>query len=127
MGKSEMVKDYEELKEKHKSLRGLYNAKCDELNQSYIDNCGLKQRIVELENEIKALVVANNEENKVELPCNPMEVALMLINSEFAYETSSFQRALGSNEYEITERYTIDELEQIAEHLLIHCRHNSEE
>ena len=92
-----------------------------------MENEGLKQRIVELEGEIQSLVINSNPEPSFELPINPMEVALMLINADYEYETSSYQRALGAGEHAVTERYTIDELEQIAEHLLIHCRHNKED
>lgn len=54
------------------------------------------------------------EERKQDLPIEPMEVAQMLINATFEYDETT------------RNIYDIDQLEQIAEHLLIYCKHNKE-
>lgn len=60
-----------------------------------------------------------------ELPTDPIEVAQMIINSTYEYESSALEKALYKcSDTRTTERYSIDDLEQIAEHLLVYCKHN---
>lgn len=92
-----------------------------------------QKHIAELESElevkdnllkIKNGLLGNNDE----LPIDPMEVAQMLINSTFEREASNLEKALYKcGDIRTTERYSIDDLEQIAEHLLVYCKHNREE
>lgn len=80
------------------------------------ENDLLKQRIVELENRETS-----------ELPFDPLECANYLINATYERETSSLERGLkGLPEKVNSDRYTVDDLEQIAEHLLVYCKHNKE-
>ena len=58
------------------------------------------------------------------LPYNPIACAEMLIDATYERETSSIQRALGASEMQTAILYSIDELRQIAEHLLVYCNHN---
>ena len=61
-----------------------------------------------------------NKENKNrELPFDPLEVADMLINEKYEHMILFTGRKTESRKYEI------DELEQIAEHLLVYCKHNN--
>ena len=86
---------------------------CDKL---YHENKELKQRIAELESKETS-----------ELPFGPLECANYLINATYERETSSLERGLkGLPEKVNSDRYTVDDLEQIAEHLLIYCKHNKE-
>ena len=57
----------------------------------------------------------------VELPFDPLETANMLINAKYKAEIPFLERQVNRNVY------GIDDLEQIAEHLLVHCRHNRED
>lgn len=89
-----------------------------------------QERIAELESELEVkedlLKIKNGLcGNNDELPIDPMEVAQMLINSTYEYELSDLEKALYKcGDTRTTERYSIDDLEQIAEHLLVYCKHN---
>lgn len=86
------------------------------LSQTESQRIELLNRCDELEKQLETME---------SLPVEPMEVAKLLINSKYEYETSEIQRRLlNKGDTETCERYTIDELEQIAEHLLIYCKHN---
>ena len=81
-----------------------------------VENQELKQRIAELESKETS-----------DLPFDPLETANYLINATWERETSSLERGiLKCPKYVSNEKYGIDELEQIAEHLLIYCKHNKE-
>lgn len=57
----------------------------------------------------------------VKLPFSPFETANMLINATYKAEIPFFEKQVDKNVYDI------DDLEQIAEHLLVYCKHNKEE
>lgn len=67
----------------------------------------LKRRIAELENK-----------ETVELPFDALETANMLINATYKAEIPFLEKQVDRNVYDI------DDLEQIAEHLLVYCKHN---
>lgn len=80
------------------------------------ENEKLKQRIAELESK-----------ETVDLPFDPLETANYLINATYERETNSLERVFAKVPDKVnSDRYTIDDLEQIAEHLLIYCKHNKE-
>ena len=56
----------------------------------------------------------------VELPFDALETANMLINAEYKAEIPFLEKQVDRNVYDI------DDLEQIAEHLLVYCKHNSD-
>ena len=56
----------------------------------------------------------------VELPFDPLETANMLINAKYNAEIQFLEKQVDRNVY------GIDDLEQIAEHLLVYCKHNRE-
>ena len=74
------------------------------------ENQELKQRIAELENK-----------ETVELQFDALETANMLINATYKAEIPFLEKQVDRNVY------GIDDLEQIAEHLLVYCNHNREE
>ena len=74
------------------------------------ENKELKQRIAELE---------SNE--TVELPFDALETANMLINATYKAEIPFLEIQVDRNVYDI------DDLEQIAEHLLVYCKHHRED
>lgn len=80
------------------------------------ENKELRQRITELESKETS-----------DLPFDPLECANYLINSTYERETNVFERSFTNLPDKVNDdRYTIDELEQIAEHLLVYCKHNKE-
>ena len=93
----------------------------------------LCRQIEELESElevkdnllkIKNVLLNNNDD----FPIDPIEVAQMLINSTYEYESSNLEKALYKcGDTRTTERYSVDDLEQIAEHLLVYCKYNRED
>lgn len=92
------------------------NYLAERINQIKGENEKLKQRIAELESK-----------ETVDLPFDPLECANYLINATYERETSSLERAFAKTPDKVnSDRYTIDDLEQIAEHLLVYCKHNKE-
>lgn len=62
----------------------------------------------------------DENDRMVELPFDPLETANMLINATYKAEIPFLERQVDRNVYDI------DDLEQIAEHLLVYCKHNRE-
>lgn len=56
----------------------------------------------------------------IELPFDALETANMLINATYKAEIPFLEKQVDRNVYDI------DDLEQIAEHLLVYCKHNKE-
>ena len=117
-----------------------YDKVVDELesSKSYItqlkhDAKEMEEKIAELEYELEVkdnLLKIKNRlcGNDVELPCEPISVAEMLINAKIEYEPTSLQKALFKTEGKcLADKYSNDDLEQIAEHLLVYCKHNRED
>lgn len=99
-----------ELKRDYKTVSGL-------LSIYQQENESLKQRIAELESK-----------ETVDLPFDPLECANYLINATYERETNGIERAFHNLPEKVnSDRYTVDDLEQIAEHLLVYCRHNRED
>ena len=90
----------------------------DEINR-------LKERIKERDSYIKQLEHDFDElkerNETVELPFDAIEVANFLINEECECDMLFTGRKTKRRKYEI------EDLEQIAEHLLVYCKHNKEE
>lgn len=105
--------DFSEHDKKFKERIGFLTRKNEAL---FDEKQELKQRISELEsNEV------------LELPFDPLECANYLINATYEREASSLERAFAKTPDKVnSDRYTVDDLEQIAEHLLIYCKHNKE-
>lgn len=80
------------------------------------ENEELKQRIAELESK-----------ETVELPFDALETANYLINATYKVELDGLAKAMAGTDKIRRDIYSIDELEQIAEHLLVYCKHNKEQ
>ena len=63
----------------------------------------------------------DENDRTVELPFDPLETANMLINATYKDEIPILERQVDRDLYDI------DDLEQIAEHLLVYCKHNRED
>ena len=79
-----------------------------------------KDYITQLKHELEEK--CNFETDRlIELPFDPLETANMLINATYKAEIPFLERQVDRNMYDI------DDLEQIAEHLLVYCKHNRED
>ena len=91
-----------------------------------------QEQIAELESELEVkdnlLKIKNGLlGNSDDLSTDPIEVAQMLINATYERETNAMERAFYKcGDTETVQRYSINDLEQIAEHLLVYCKHNRE-
>lgn len=144
MSKSEMQKHIQELQSEIENLKheteeagSVIRSMDCALAQSIKENKNLQEEVDKLNSQIDTLLNIRMEllnkrdelekqlEEREPLPLEPIEVAKFLINATYEYETSEIQRKLlHKGDTDTCERYTIDELEQIAEHLLIYCKHN---
>ena len=86
----------------------------------YYNKCiDLTNQIEKLKSELETKV--NFETDRlVKLPFDPLETANMLINATYKDEIPILERQVDRDLYDI------DDLEQIAEHLLVYCKHNRE-
>ena len=62
----------------------------------------------------------------VKLPFDALETANMLINATYSRKTSNVEKVFIGCNVAKGDIYSIDDLEQIAEHLLVYCKHNKE-
>ena len=87
----------------------------------YYNKCiDLTNQIEKLKSELETKV--NFETDRlVKLPFDALETANMLINATYKAEIPFLERQVDRNVYDI------DDLEQIAEHLLVYCKHNRED
>ena len=109
MEKSNVEKVAEEIIEENKRLK----MKLDDRN------C----QIEEMQNHIDCLKSELEEanDNKIQLPNEPINVAAMLIDAQGTYETNSLSRAFGAGDTGTYNLYSKSDLRQIAEHLLVYC------
>ena len=93
----------------------------------YYNKCiDLTNQIEKLKSELEAKVDFETN-GLVKLPFDPLETANMLINATYRRKANGFDRLHCCEGYELeTDMYSVDDLEQIAEHLLVYCKHNRE-
>ena len=97
----------------------LSNAK--KTGDDYYNKCiDLTNQIEKLKSELETKVHFETD-RLVKLPFDALETANMLINEKYKDEISFLERQVDRNVYDI------DDLEQIAEHLLVYCKHNRED
>ena len=105
----------------------------DEINQLESELCDVQKsadeyynKCIDLTNQIEKLkseleTKVNFETDRlVKLPFDPLETANMLINATYKAEIPFLERQVDRDIYDI------DDLDQIAEHLLVYCKHNQE-
>ena len=111
-----------ELFDVQKSADEYYNKCIDLTNQ-------IEKLKSELEVKDNMLKIKNGLcGNFDDLPSEPISVANMLINAKIEYDPTSLQKALFKTEGKcLADKYSDDDLEQIAEHLLVYCKHNMED
>ena len=97
-----------------------YNKVVCELVQLKHDAKEMEEKIAKLESELEEKV--NFETDRlVKLPFDALETANILINATYKAEIPFLEKQVDRNVYDI------DDLEQIAEHLLVYCKHNGED
>ena len=125
-----LLKDYDILKNENNQLK---HDLSETYNQLIETEKEAQAKISELESELETkdnlLKIKNGLCGSFGcLPSEPISVANMLINAKEEYEPSSLQKALtGTKEKCLIDKYSDDDLEQIAEYLLVYCRHNRED
>ena len=77
------------------------------------------EKIAKLESELETKVDLETD-RLVKLPFDALETANMLINAKYIDEIPFLEKQV------VKDIYDIDDLEQIAEHLLVYCKHNME-
>ena len=123
------LKDYEALENKVQKIKCELDKTYNQLMEVEKD---AQERIAELKSELEVkdnlLKIKNGLcGNDVELPCEPISVAEMLINAKIEYEPTSLQKVLFKTEGKcLADKFSDDDLEQIAEHLLVYCKHNKD-
>ena len=86
----------------------------------YYNKCiDLTNQIEKLKSELETKVDFETN-GLVKLSFDALETANMLINATYKAEIPFLERQVDRNVYDI------DDLEQIAEHLLVYCKHNKE-
>ena len=87
----------------------------------YYNKCiDLTNQIAKLKSELEEKVDFETD-RLVKLPFDPLETANMLLNATYKDKIPFLERQVDRNLYDI------DDLEQIAEHLLVYCKHNKED
>ena len=86
----------------------------------YYNKCiDLTNQIEKLKSELETKVDFETD-RLIKLPFDALETANMLINATYKAEIPFLEKQVDRNVY------NIDDLEQIAEHLLVYCKHNKE-
>ena len=93
----------------------------EKTGDDYYNKCiDLTNQIEKLKSELETKVDFETD-RLVKLPFDPLETANMLINATYKAEIPFLEKQVDRNVYDI------DDLEQIAEHLLVYCKHNRED
>lgn len=107
--------DYEiAMQKKREEIEGLRK----ELRES-------KGHITQLKHELEKKCSFETD-RLVKLPFDALETANMLINATYSRKTSNVEKVFIGWNVVKGDIYSIDDLEQIAEPLLVYCKHNKE-
>lgn len=88
---------------------------------------GRRVKAEEENRELKKHIAELESRETSDLPFDPLECANYLINATYERETNGIERTFHNLPDKVnSDRYTVDDLEQIAEHLLIYCKHNKD-
>lgn len=117
------LSDFEKLAEKCSRY-------IDDYERENFKFLALKESISSIEAQKAELLCRCDElekqlDYKRELPHSPLEAVDFLVHDRYKRGASALEKRMFGDCEEIEElRYNVDELEQIAEHLLIYCKHN---
>ena len=115
--------EIESLKRQVKKLESI-RMRCHESARDSFDSGNYGCLHIVTADELKTTKDVNDR--TIELPFDALETANMLINAEYSRQTSSGEKALTGCNVAKGHIYSVDDLEQIAEHLLVYCKHNNE-
>ena len=116
--------EIESLKRRVKKLESI-RMRCHESARDSFDSGNYGCLHIVTADELKTTKDVNDR--TIELPFDALETANMLINATYRRKANGIDRLRGRAEDIIeTDMYSIDDLEQIAEHLLVYCKHNKE-
>ena len=115
--------EIESLKRQVKKLESI-RMRCHESARDSFDSGNYGCLHIVTADELKTTKDVNDR--TIELPFDALETANMLINAEYSEQTSSIEKAFTGCNVVKGDIYSVDDLEQIAEHLLVYCKHNKE-
>ena len=115
--------EIENLKRRVKKLESI-RMRCHESARDSFDSGNYGCLHIVTADELKTTKDVNDR--TIELPFDALETANMLINAEYSRQTSSVEKAFTGCNVAKGHIYSVDDLEQIAEHLLVYCKHNKE-
>ena len=115
--------EIENLKRRVKKLESI-RMRCHESARDSFDSGNYGCLHIVTADELKTTKDVNDR--TIELPFDALETANMLINAEYSRQTSSAEKAFTGCNVAKGHIYSVDDLEQIAEHLLVYCKHNKE-
>ena len=109
--------EIESLKRQVKKLESI-RMRCHESARDSFDSGNYGCLHIVTADELKTAKDVNDR--MIELPFDALETANMLINATYKAEIPFLEKQVDRNVYDI------NDLEQIAEHLLVYCKHNRE-
>ena len=115
--------EIESLKRQVKKLESI-RMRCHESARDSFDSGNYGCLHIVTADELKTTKDVNDR--TIELPFDALETATMLINATYSRKTSSVEKAFTGCNVAKGHIYSVDDLEQIAEHLLVYCKHNKE-
>ena len=125
-GVAPKITEYINENVKENSIEHRYGVTIDELDFSEHDK-RFRDEIRQLKHELQKKCSFETD-RLVKLPFDPLETANMLINAKYRRKANGIDRLRGCEEDTIeTDMYSVNDLEQIAEHLLVYCKHNRED
>ena len=116
--------EIESLKRQVKKLESI-RMRCHESARDSFDSGNYGCLHIVTADELKTTKDVNDR--TIELPFDALETANMLINATYSRKTSSVEKVFTGCNVVKGDIYSVDDLEQIAEHLLVYCKHNKEE
>ena len=117
------VSEIESLKRRIEKLASI-RTRCNESARDSFDLGNYGCLHIVTADELKTAKDVNDR--MIELPFDALETANMLINATYSRKTSNVEKAFTGCNAAKEDIYSIDDLEQIAEHLLVYCKHNKE-
>lgn len=118
--KNDEIESLKRQAEKLESIR----MRCHESARDSFDSGNYGCLHIVTADELKTTKDVNDR--TIELPFDALETANMLINATYSRKPSNVEKAFTGCNVVKGDIYSVDDLEQIAEHLLVYCKHNKE-
>ena len=115
--------EIESLKRQVKKLESI-RMRCHESARDSFDSGNYGCLHIVTADELKTTKDVNDR--MIELPFDALETANMLINATYSRKTSSVEKAFTGCNVVKGDIYSVDDLDQNAEHFLVYCKHNKE-